>query len=87
MMTMSSPATTSRFSDEKSASAFEALGGGEDSRRGPFSLRSLRRPRSGFTEKSRLSYFGPPTAPRSTASTACARAMVRLGKRRSVGRH
>src|SRR5882672_110624 len=40
------------------------------------SLRSRKRPRSGFLSKGLLSHLGPPTAPNSTASAACASLIV-----------
>ena len=57
------------FNDEKSAKASKHCAGRKFENKS-ISLRNLNRPRSGFTEKSKSSYLGPPTAPNKTASTS-----------------
>ena len=66
---ISSPDTNSFFNDEKSAKASKHWAGRKFENKS-ISLRNLNRPRSGFTEKSKSSYLGPPTAPNKTASTS-----------------
>ena len=75
MIIISRPATTSFFNDEKSAKASKHCAGRKLAKRS-ISLRKRNKPRSGFTLKSRSSYFGPPTAPSKTASTSWALAIV-----------
>ena len=64
---MSRPATSSRFRLEASASASNTSAGRRLAN-SSMSLRRRSRPRSGFCANGRLSHFGPPTAPSSTAS-------------------
>ena len=68
---ISKPETTSGFKEEKSARASKHCAGLKFEYRS-ISFLSLRRPLSGFKLKSKLSYFGPPTAPSRTASTSSA---------------
>ena len=72
---ISNPATSSFFNDEKSAKASKHCAGLKLENKSN-SFLSLRSPRSGLTLKSKLSYFGPPTAPSNTASTFRALATV-----------
>jgi len=72
---MSRPETNSVFRVEASARASKTIAGRRLAN-SSISLRRRSRPRSGFTEKSRLSHLGPPTAPSSTASASMAWAMV-----------
>src|ERR1700761_1779564 len=51
----------------------------------PRSLRSRSSPASGRTSYGTLSHFGPPTAPKITASAACALAIVLLVTETLVG--
>ena len=64
---MSSPATTSRFSVEASASASKQIAGRRLANTA-ISLRSRSSPASGRFVRSTPAHFGPPTAPISTAS-------------------
>src|SRR3979409_490474 len=68
---MSRPATSSRFNVEASANASNTNAGRRLANRS-ISLRSFSRPRSGCNSNGKVSHFGPPTEPNSTASLACA---------------
>ena len=75
---MSRPETTSGLSVEASASSGNTVAG----RRFAKKSHSLRRPRiafSGRLSRGSVSYFGPPTAPKSTASALFASASVAAG--------
>ncbi len=76
---ISKPDTTSGFSVDASASCGYKMAGRKLPNR-PNSERIFSKPRSGRIARSKASHLGPPTAPKSTASTSRANAKVESAK-------